>query len=72
MSDDGSNMGDKDEGPSIGVYEGDRNGDKQRHGRGKNTFPNGDVYEGQYVNGRRYGEGTYIWKAGHKYTGLLV
>lgn len=68
MSDDGS-LDDKQESSSIGVYEGSRNADKLRHGRGKNTFPNGDVYEGQYVNGKRYGEGSYTWKQGHSYVG---
>ncbi len=44
------------------VYEGERNAQKQRHGRGKNTFPNGDVYEGEYAKGKRCGKGTYTWK----------
>ncbi|KAJ3045885.1 Radial spoke head 1 [Rhizophlyctis rosea] len=59
----------KEEGPSIGTYEGDRNDAKQRHGKGKNTFPNGDVYEGSYANGHREGPGTYRWKNGARYAG---
>jgi len=49
----------QDEGLYLGEYEGERNEDEQRHGKGKATLPNGDVYEGQYVNGKRHGEGTY-------------
>lgn len=62
MSDDGSESGGKDEGPTIGVYEGARNDLNERHGSGKNVFPNGDVYEGSYVHGKRHGKGTYTWK----------
>ncbi|KAL2920039.1 hypothetical protein HK105_200105 [Polyrhizophydium stewartii] len=69
MSDTGSENGDKEEGPSIGIYEGDRNALKERHGKGKNTFPNGDTYEGQYANSKRSGQGVYKWKAGHRYIG---
>jgi radial spoke head protein 1 len=69
MSDNGDNE-EREEGPSIGVsisfllqiYEGGRNDMKERHGNGKNVFPNGDVYEGQYLSGKRHGSGLYIWK----------
>ena len=55
----------------LGVYEGDRNPEtKKREGKGKNTFVNGDVYEGEYVNGARQGAGTYTFKKGKAtYTG---
>ncbi|KAJ3098627.1 Radial spoke head 1 [Phlyctochytrium planicorne] len=53
----------------LGVYEGDRSELGQRHGKGKNTFPNGDVYEGQYAFGERSGLGVYKWKIGAKYVG---
>eukprot|EP00842_Homolaphlyctis_polyrhiza_P000108 jgi/Hompol1/1098/HPOL_001631-RA len=69
MSDAGSENGDKDEGPSIGIYEGERNALKERHGKGKNAFPNGDSYEGGYANSKRSGHGMYKWKAGHRYVG---
>ena len=36
---------------SVGIYEGERNDQGQRHGRGRNTFPNGDVYDGHYKEG---------------------
>jgi hypothetical protein len=35
---------------------------KERHGKGKNLYPNGDVYEGQYAKGKRHGKGVYTWK----------
>ena len=31
-----------------------------KHGRGKFTWPNGDVYEGEFVNGTRNGYGITI------------
>ena len=37
------------------TYEGDRNNEGERHGLGKATLPNGDVYEGSYENGQRHG-----------------
>lgn len=52
------------------MYEGERNESRQRHGKGKNTFPNGDTYEGMYLNGTRNGYGVYRWKAtGAQYSG---
>ena len=48
----------------IGVYEGDRNEQEERHGHGKCHFPNGDVYEGEYLHGRRNGFGIYRFKMG--------
>ncbi|KAJ3030250.1 Radial spoke head 1 [Rhizophlyctis rosea] len=69
MSDTESNPEIKEEGPSIGTYEGARNDAKQRHGQGKTTFPNGDTYEGSYSNGSRNGQGTYRWKNGARYSG---
>jgi len=70
MSDSGSQSEDeREEGPSIGIYEGERNEKKQRHGRGKNIFPNKDVYDGTYVDGKREGTGTYSFHSGARYTG---
>ncbi|KAJ3209520.1 hypothetical protein HDU67_006148 [Dinochytrium kinnereticum] len=59
----------KEELPTLGVYEGERNEVGQRHGKGKNTFPNGDVFEGMYAFGERNGNGVYKWKNGAKYVG---
>jgi hypothetical protein len=30
-------------------------------GEGRAKFPSGDVYEGQWLNGKRHGIGTYVW-----------
>lgn len=50
----------EDEGaPYLGEYEGDRNEDEERHGKGKAKLPNGDIYEGEYSHGKRHGQGTY-------------
>ncbi|KAI9209473.1 uncharacterized protein BJ171DRAFT_487114 [Polychytrium aggregatum] len=69
MSDVDSELDAKEEGPTIGVYEGERNEQTERHGKGKNQFPNGDIYEGLYGNGKRNGYGTYRWKSGTRYVG---
>jgi len=42
--------------------------DNQRTGRGSSTYPNGDRYVGEYLNGRRH-EGTYTWTNGNRYVG---
>ena len=46
----------------FGEYEGGRNEAGERHGEGKATLPNGDIYEGYYANGQRHGQGTYKFK----------
>jgi radial spoke head protein 1 len=46
----------------FGEYEGGRNEAGERHGEGKATLPNGDIYEGNYANGQRHGHGTYKFK----------
>ena len=33
------------------------------------TESNGDVYEGQFVDGLKEGFGVYIWASGSKYEG---
>ncbi|KAJ4462138.1 putative radial spoke head 1 [Paratrimastix pyriformis] len=47
----------------LGKYEGPRDERKERHGMGKNTFPNKDVYIGEYEHGKRQGKGKYFYKA---------
>lgn len=46
---------------SNGKYEGTFY-NNEKHGRGKFTFCNGDVYDGDYINGKRTGNGIYFWK----------
>lgn len=45
----------------IGTYEGHRNEKYERHGFGHALLPNGDEYEGVYVNGKRHGRGKYVF-----------
>lgn len=40
-----------------------------KHGRGKEVFANGDVYEGDFADGRREGTGVYAYSNGNVYTG---
>ncbi|CAL1674954.1 unnamed protein product [Lasius platythorax] len=54
---------------SLGVYEGERNENGERHGNGKALLPNGDLYVGQYRDGLRYGKGVYVFKNGARYNG---
>ena len=46
----------------LGLYEGARNEMGERHGKGKASFPNGDIYEGEYEHGKRNGTGVYRFK----------
>ncbi|XP_055386200.1 radial spoke head 1 homolog [Condylostylus longicornis] len=53
----------------MGIYIGGRNNIKQRHGKGWAIFPNGDQYDGDYVNGQRHGIGLYVFQNGARYLG---
>ncbi|KFP43494.1 Radial spoke head 1, partial [Chlamydotis macqueenii] len=50
-------------------YDGERNPEGERHGRGKARLPNGDTYDGEYDQGFRNGQGTYRFKNGARYIG---
>ena len=68
MSD--SYEGEEEEHNTIGTYEGERNEAKQRHGYGVAHLPNGDIYRGFYLEGKRHGRGHYRFKKnGSRYTG---
>ena len=56
------------DGPHIQTYkyEGERNAQGERHGKGKATLPNGDTYEGTYEHGLRHGKGKYIFNSQNK------
>jgi hypothetical protein len=41
-------------------------------GNGLFKFPNGDQYDGQWVNGKPQGQGTYIFLSGDKYFGGFI
>lgn len=42
------------------------------HGLGKYTYPNGDVYEGYWVNNKRHGQGKCTYSSGEVYKGQWV
>ena len=42
--------------------------DKQ-HGKGKENWPDGSYYEGEYKDGVKSGKGTFSWADGSTYTG---
>jgi len=39
------------------------------NGKGLYLFESGDIYEGDFKNGKRHGKGVYSWKNGKKYEG---
>jgi len=43
---------------ASGTYQGQMQGD-QRHGQGKFTYPNGDTYDGQWIDNKASGQGTF-------------
>ncbi|NWV01494.1 RSPH1 protein, partial [Upupa epops] len=69
MSDLSSEENDEEEEAGIGEYDGERNAEGERHGRGKARLPNGDTYDGEYEHGLRNGQGTYRFKNGARYIG---
>ncbi|XP_075628948.1 radial spoke head 1 homolog [Balearica regulorum gibbericeps] len=68
MSDLGSEDAEEIE-ADLGEYDGERNSEGERHGRGKARLPNGDTYDGEYEHGFRSGWGTYRFRSGAYYTG---
>ncbi len=55
--------------PDEKKYEGGRNVKGEPHGFGKMVYPNGDIYEGQWINNLRNGTGSYKWPNGGIYEG---
>lgn len=41
-------------------YEGDRNEADERHGVGRAVLGDGDIYQGNYENGKRHGEVSIV------------
>jgi hypothetical protein len=54
-----------DAGNYRGIYEGEF-ADNKRHGQGKNTYANGDIYEGGWSGGNKSGDGTF-WNEAEEY-----
>ena len=54
-------------------YEGAKNANGDYHGKGVITFLNGEVWEGQFKNGKPYtGKGTFIWSDSSRYEGEII
>ena len=51
-------------------YEGERNAAGQPHGRGTQTFANGDVYIGEFKHGAKHGWITVEWAGGDRFEGM--
>jgi hypothetical protein len=45
--------------------------DKQ-NGKGRETWPDGAMYEGDYLMGKKHGHGTFIWSDGSYYQGAFI
>ena len=51
------------------TYEGTINCEGQWQGRGIYTWPSGQIYDGEWRNGKSHGHGTFVYKSGDKYVG---
>jgi hypothetical protein len=47
---------------TVGIYAGPRDDFNQRVGSGKAIYANGDVYEGDFYEGKKHGQGHYTFK----------
>ena len=45
-------------------YIGERNAKGERHGHGTFTYPNGDIYTGEWRDGVQHGQGTLTFSSG--------
>lgn len=59
--------------PIVGSYEGDKSAETgKRHGRGKNIYASGAVYDGMWVQGKKHGNGIYYYPNGDVCEGIWV
>jgi len=47
---------------TMGIYAGPRDTFNQRTGSGKAYYGNGDLYDGEFLDGKKHGQGQYIFK----------
>ena len=50
-------------------YEGEYDENKQPHGKGTMNFPGGEIYEGEFKDGKANGQGKMKFKTGNTYSG---
>ena len=55
--------------PKPPIYEGDRSPENKEHGYGILRFQNGNQYEGEWQEGKRFGKGKYTQTDGFSYEG---
>ena len=53
------------------IYEGKWKDGQWNDDNGKATYPNGDMYNGNFYEDQRHGKGKYIWKDGRIYQGAF-
>jgi len=58
--------------PNNNVYEGEVTAADRRDGLGKNTWSNGDVYEGEWKDDMQNGMGRNVWVDGSIYIGQYI
>jgi hypothetical protein len=54
------------------MYEGESNESGMRHGKGRLTFANGDVYQGEFAHDQMHGQGRYMYSNRSIYDGNFV
>jgi hypothetical protein len=54
------------------MYEGESNEHGMRHGKGRLTFANGDVYQGDFADDQMHGQGRYMYSNRSIYDGSFV
>ena len=50
-------------------YEGEFSNNELTSTRGKMKYKNGETYEGGFIDGKKHGFGTYVWRDSSSYEG---